>query len=46
MRPQPEKTDIDSCRIIRPRELQALLAISPATLWRWARRPDFPPKLP
>lgn len=35
----------EDLRIIRRRELAALLGVSPMTIHRWQARGDFPPKI-
>ncbi len=36
------RTDVSAARIIRPREVAQRLGVSSTTLWRYAKRPDFP----
>lgn len=31
---------------LRPRQAAEFLGISPATLWRWTKRPEFPKPIP
>ena len=36
------RADGSAVRIIRPREVAQRLGVSATTLWRYAKRPDFP----
>jgi len=37
-----DKSGASQLQSVRPKDAAALLGIGPATLWRWAHRPDFP----
>ena len=37
-----EHTNSGDTRIMRPREVAQRLGVSSTTLWRYAKRPDFP----